>query len=683
MQRPAGLIPALVDVRRHAPPLQLVAKLHAQKGAGRVAGDAFIKTGRVFYHFHVFIDQVRRDIEIVVVGDRMDLFVLKGQCVIHDLAHPLNILAAFDVIIFQVDEKGVVGGVIGKAFFEGDGQQILLDAHATETENPLVHKLGRLTHDGFEIHQGQDLGLQVDPGSDLDQFQAFVTQGKDAALGDVQHPLPVCGGIRAAEGFLFHLPDKFLLPAFVIDAQPPLVHEKVQVAGGEHPQETDRLGILADVDETARPGKARPKTAHVDVALGVGFSHAQKGDVEPAAVVEIELIVLRDQGVDVDARAEIQPAHGKPADDARLRRQGAVFQNPLFIGHPRDPFGHADAQVDDAVGLEFEGGAPGDDLAAVQGQRRHPLHGHPVFATESRAVGLTKGLPMVFGLGHDHAIHQNAGDDHLTGIERSPVGQPFDLYDHHSAGVAGGLGHAQGVEDHGLLFHGDIAVRIRRGAAQESHMDGKGFIEEVILPVDGHQLNEIFAGGFGELVELAPVLPRIDKRAEAHMGQVARLAGGDIAIELGHGTHGHVVGQDLVLIDQAAQSRRESRMPADDSSHQAFEGKMVQALGLAVPLPRRIGQGQVPRPTGFQEPLLEGDGQFLGEPGADESGGHNGVIIPDQLDGLLGTDDFSFLHPHGRNGVDHGVMDIDEMLLADQGMGLFGNVKPFSGWVGC
>ena len=84
---------------------------------------------------------------------------------------------------------------------------------------------------------------------------------------------------------------------------------------------------------------------------------------------------------------------GKAADNSRFRRQGAVFQDPFLVGYPGDPFGHANAQIHDAVGFELEVGAPGDDLTAIKGQRWNPLHGNPMFAAKCCAVWFTIGLP--------------------------------------------------------------------------------------------------------------------------------------------------------------------------------------------------------------------------------------------------------------------------------------------------
>ncbi len=160
------------------------------------------------------------------------------------------------------------------------------------------------------------------------------------------------------------------------------------------------------------------------------------------------------------------------------------------------------------------------------------------------------------------------------------------------------------------------------------------------------------------------------------MGQIARLAGGDVAIELGHGPHRDVVGENLVFMDQFSQPRGQTGMAADDSPHQALEGEVIEALALAVPLAGRIGQRQISRPAGLEKPLFEGDGQFLGKTGPDKTGRHDGVVVADQVDGLLGRDDLALLDPHGRYRVDHRVPDLFQVHFPDQRIDLLHHTTP-------
>jgi len=72
------------------------------------------------------------------------------------------------------------------------------------------------------------------------------------------------------------------------------------------------------------------------------------------------------------------------------------------------------------------------------------------------------------------------------------------------------------------------------------------------------------------------------------MGQVPRLARSNVSKKLDQSTHGNVVGENFVGVNQLSQSRSKSCMSADDSSHQAFNSKVIQSLSFAIPLACRI-----------------------------------------------------------------------------------------------
>ena len=54
------------------------------------------------------------------------------------------------------------------------------------------------------------------------------------------------------------------------------------------------FGVLADIDETARADDLVAEAADIDVARLVDLGEGQKGEIEAAAVVEIELVGLID-----------------------------------------------------------------------------------------------------------------------------------------------------------------------------------------------------------------------------------------------------------------------------------------------------------------------------------------------------------------------------------------------------
>jgi hypothetical protein len=77
----------------------------------------------------------------------------------------------------------------------------------------------------------------------------------------------------------------------------------------------------------------------------VGLRQPEDGDVQPAAVVEVELVGLVDDGLRIHRRAEIQPARRNAADHTRLGRQRDQVDDALLGRDAGHAFRHADAQV--------------------------------------------------------------------------------------------------------------------------------------------------------------------------------------------------------------------------------------------------------------------------------------------------------------------------------------------------
>ena len=114
------------------------------------------------------------------------------------------------------------------------------------------------------------------------------------------------------------------------------------------------------------PASFDAEPADVDVAFGVRLGHAEEREVEPAAVVEVELLVLMDDRFGVDGRAEIEARGRHPADHARFGGERDELVDALLGRHGGDPLGHADAEIDDGAGPQLHGAAAGDDLALVE-----------------------------------------------------------------------------------------------------------------------------------------------------------------------------------------------------------------------------------------------------------------------------------------------------------------------------
>lgn len=83
---------------------------------------------------------------------------------------------------------------------------------------------------------------------------------------------------------------------------------------------TTFFGVLADVDEAAGTREPWPEFADVKGALLVRLGKAKKRQIEPAAIAEVELIRLIDNGLRVCRSAEVESSRRHAADDSWLRR---------------------------------------------------------------------------------------------------------------------------------------------------------------------------------------------------------------------------------------------------------------------------------------------------------------------------------------------------------------------------
>ena len=189
----------------------------------------------------------------------------------------------------------------------------------------------------------------------------------------------------------------FRADAFAQDVDGPILDRDLQPATGEGSSKDQLLGALGNIDESARAGEPGAEAADIDIAGRIRLRHAETSEVETAAVVKIELLILMHDGIRIERGAKIEPALRHSADDAGLGGQGKVLQHMLFGRDRGNPFRHADAEIDDAAGRQLERTAPRDNLALVKLQRHDPVHRHALPARKGMAVagaiGLQRGFP--------------------------------------------------------------------------------------------------------------------------------------------------------------------------------------------------------------------------------------------------------------------------------------------------
>ena len=81
--------------------------------------------------------------------------------------------------------------------------------------------------------------------------------------------------------------------------------------------------------------------------------------------------------------------------------------NFLLVGDAATPR-HADAEVDHAVGLQFQGGAARDDLALRHRHRREPA-ARGFRRKNAGLYGVDEGLPVIFRLRDHDAVDRTPG----------------------------------------------------------------------------------------------------------------------------------------------------------------------------------------------------------------------------------------------------------------------------------
>ncbi len=376
--------------------------------------------------------------------------------------------------------------------------------------------------------------------------------------------------------------------------------------------------------------------------MAVGLRHAQAREVEPAAIIEIKLLVLRDNGVAVHRRTKVQPALRHASDHAGLSGERDVRRQAFLVGDRGHAFGHANPQIHHALEGQLDGTAPGDDLACVKRHGGLGCQGDAGFSRERGIVGGAIRLAVQLRLGDDNTIHQDPRNDDLPRAQALSLGKAFDLDDDAAAGVLGRSGDGQAVERQGFALHGDVARRVGGGAAQQGDVNRERAIVEPLLPIEILDAHKVFRRA---VVDLAAAVARIDEGAGAHFGEEPGPVSGDLAEELGDHPERQIVGLDLVMHRELRALRHQGPVAADGAPDEALVGQAIEAARLAVPGRGREDECQVAGTTGLHETRLECGDKGLWSAGAHEPGECNGVAIADARDRPFWCDQ---LRPHLR-----------------------------------
>ena len=169
---------------------------------------------------------------------------------------------------------------------------------------------------------------------------------------------------------------------------------------------------------------------------------------------------------------------------------------------------------------------------------------------------------------------------------------------------------------------------------------------EVLLPVDGHQLDQLVAVE-GGLVHGAAAVPRVDERAEAHLGVQAGPAGRDLTPQMDDAALGQGVALQLVRPGQIQQSESAADVGAGPLGHKALSGfaQMGDALLLPVAHGAALLDVQVAGMPRLLEAVADGEGDLLRPAGQSLSADADRGVIRDHPGGFRRRNEFCHILP--------------------------------------
>src|SRR5699024_479459 len=146
--------------------------------------------------------------------------------------------------------------------------------------------------------------FHVDARSDFEETEALGSEVEHGAFGNEHDGLPARDGVSAVERDLVDLVQEFLDLTFLCNDELAVSDLGFQPLAGERAAEDDLAGIFGDVQEAAAAGNLGTHLADVDVAELIALGEAEEGEIQTSAVIEVELVCLRDDGFHIGGAAE-------------------------------------------------------------------------------------------------------------------------------------------------------------------------------------------------------------------------------------------------------------------------------------------------------------------------------------------------------------------------------------------
>ena len=190
-------------------------------------------------------------------------------------------------------------------------------------------------------------------------------------------------------------------------------------------------------------------------------------------------------------------------------------------------------------------------------------------------------------------------------------------------------------------MYGAVAKLIAVGTAQEYNVDREALVQQALFAFDLDQLNQIFLGA---VVQLAAAVARVSEGVQTNMGDRADVVSCNVTIHVGDNALRQVVSLDLVVQSEFTQLRSTIPVTADNALNHAFMAVVVAAGAVTMALTCCEKQGQILRMTGFQETLLQSDGQGFRASTAYKTAGSDSIAVIYAQSSLFWRDNLYFLH---------------------------------------
>ena len=374
--------------------------------------------------------------------------------------------------------------------------------------------------------------------------------------------------------------------------------------------------------------------------MRIELAETEKGDVEAAAGIEVELRRRVDHGAGVAREAEDGARQQFAAIDAMLDGLDIAARPHIGGDQRRHRVRDAKAEIDDHAITEFVRGAARDRLTFVERGRRRfvrrqapqPRHG----GVEGDVVG--HGLVRR----DDDGVDPGAGNGDGMGGQGARLHALAHFDDHLAAGSVRRQRAGLSVVIGAFLGEADIALVVGIGAAQQRDMHGEALVEQKFLAADGHDVNQrVLRAG----VHPAALDARIDEGAEPDARNETGPPGADLAIELHHHAARQHIGLDGVGARHVLHARRPDPVAADHLAHEALMREAVNAARLAVADAERMDEREIARRAARQKALLDGGEQRarLQQPAA-AAHQRNRVAVADQRRGGFRRDELRARH---------------------------------------